>query len=164
MNHLKEPNKTMQRILDKYKFFSSRCNWSKGRLELNLNTTYPPKIKDDTQKYSAKLLEDDSKSRCNKYPAYLFVILDDGICSELISMNDSPIIKLLKICRYMHISCAICAQTVCGNIKELKRLIGDVILNLYLTYDDLANIIKTAPTSHEINEVLPLLRTENEST
>jgi hypothetical protein len=39
-----------------------------------------------------------SKYKCNKYPAYLFIALDDAASSELISKNDSPIIRLLKVC------------------------------------------------------------------
>jgi hypothetical protein len=77
------------------------------------------------------------KYKCNKYPAYLFIALDDTASSELISKNDSPIIRLLKVCRHMHISCAICVQSVRDSIKELKRLIDDVTLYRYITHDDL---------------------------
>jgi hypothetical protein len=33
------------------------------------------------------------KYKCNKYPAYLFIALDDAASSELISKNDSPILR-----------------------------------------------------------------------
>jgi hypothetical protein len=62
------------------------------------------------------------KYKCNKYSAYLFITLDDTASSELISKNDSPIIRLLNVCRYIHISCAICVQTVRDSFKELKRM------------------------------------------
>jgi hypothetical protein len=37
----------------------------------------------------------------------------------------------------MHISCAICVQSVLGSRKELKRLNGDATLYRFITYDDL---------------------------
>jgi hypothetical protein len=58
------------------------------------------------------------KYKCNKYLAYYFIALDDVDSSKLISKNDSPIIRLLKVCRHMHISCAICVQSVRDSIKE----------------------------------------------
>jgi hypothetical protein len=82
----------------------------------------------------------------------LFIILDDAASSELISKNNSPIIQLLKVCRQLHISCAICVQTIRDSIKELKRLIGDIVLYRYLTYNDLEQTIEAIPTSHDISD------------
>jgi hypothetical protein len=43
-------------------------------------------------------------------------------------------------------------------IKELKKLIGDVVLYRYLTYNDLEQTIEAIPTSHDINEILPIYK------
>jgi hypothetical protein len=51
-------------------------------------------------------------------PYYLFIILDAAASSELISKNNSSIIQFLKVCRHLHISCAVCIQTVRDSIKE----------------------------------------------
>jgi hypothetical protein len=98
------------------------------------------------------------KYRCHKYPAYLFIVLDDAASSELISKNDSPIIRLLKVCQHMHISCDICVQSVRDNIKELKILIGDVKLYRHITHDDLEKTLEAIPTTHTIEEIEPIYR------
>jgi hypothetical protein len=67
--------------------------------------------------------------KCNNYSVYLFIILDAAISPELISKNDSSIIKLLKIFKYMYISCALFVQIVYDSMIELKRLIGDIVLH-----------------------------------
>jgi hypothetical protein len=99
-----------------------------------------------------------NKYKCNKYPAYLFIALDDAASSELISKNDNPIIRLLKVCRHMHISCTICLQSVRDSIKELKKLIGDVTLYRYITHDDLEKTVEAIPTIHTIEEIEPIYR------
>jgi hypothetical protein len=53
----------------------------------------------------------------------------------------------------MHISCAICVQSVHDSIKELKRLIGDVTLYWYITHDDLEKTLKAIPTTNFIEEI-----------
>jgi hypothetical protein len=101
------------------------------------------------------------KYKCNKYPAYLFIVLDDAASSELISKNDRPIIRFLKVCRHMHISCAICVQSVRDIIKELKRLIGDVTLYLYNTHDYLEKTLEAISTTHTIEEIESVYRNLN---
>jgi hypothetical protein len=98
------------------------------------------------------------KYKCNKYPAYLFIALDDAASSELISKNDSPIIRLLKVWRHLHITCAICVQSVPDSIKELKRLIGDITLYRYITHNDLEKTLEAIPTTHTIDEIEPIYR------
>jgi hypothetical protein len=125
MNDFKEPNKTMQRILDKHKtrVFGTR------RIRNRVNDSNNEDTRNDPKKQIALYaLNKIIKYKCNKYPAYLFIAFDDASSSELISKNDSSIIRLLNVCRHMHISCAICVQSVRDSIKELKRLIGDVKL------------------------------------
>jgi hypothetical protein len=58
----------------------------------------------------------------------------------------------------MHISCAICVQSVRDSIKELKRLIGDVTLYRYITHDDLEKTLEAIPTTHTIDEIEPIYR------
>jgi hypothetical protein len=58
----------------------------------------------------------------------------------------------------MHISCAICVQSVRDSIKELKRLIGDVTLYRYITHDDLEKTLEVIPTTHTIDEIEPVNR------
>jgi hypothetical protein len=163
MNDFKEHNKTMQKILDKHSFdfLGSRRFDMNKRNDINnkKNIKNNVDINNNPRKnlalYPLKKIE---KYHCNTYPAYLFIILDDDASSELISKNNSPIIQLLKVCRHLHISCAICAQTVRDRIKELKRLIGDVVLYRYLTYNDLEQTIEAIPRSHDIDEILPIYK------
>jgi hypothetical protein len=153
MNDFKEPNKTMERILDKHKtqFFGTRR--IRKRVIGNEDTRNDPK-----KQIAMYALNKIIKYKCNKYPAYLFIALDDAVSSELISKNDSPIIRLLKVCRHMHISCAICIQSVRDSIKELKRLIGDVTLYRYITHNDLEKTLEAIPTTHTIEEIEPVYR------
>jgi hypothetical protein len=44
------------------------------------------------------------------------------------------------------------------SIKELKRLFGDVVLYRYLTYNDLEQTIEVIPTSHNIDEIIPIYK------
>jgi hypothetical protein len=44
------------------------------------------------------------------------------------------------------------------SIKELKRLIGDIVLYPYVTYNDLEQTIEAIPTSHDIDEILPIYK------
>jgi hypothetical protein len=103
MNDFKEPNKTMQMILDKYKtqFFGTR----RIRNNKRINVSDDESRNDHKKQIALYALDKIIKYKCNKYLAYLFIALDDAASSELISKNDSPIIRLLKVCRYMHISC-----------------------------------------------------------
>jgi hypothetical protein len=101
------------------------------------------------------------KYKCNKYPAYLFIVYDDAASSKLISKNDSPIIRLLKVCQNMHISCTICVQSVLDSIKKLKRLIGDVTLYKSITHDDLEKALEAIPITHTIDEIESVYRKLN---
>jgi hypothetical protein len=145
INYFKEPYKTMERILDKHKsqFFCTR------RIRNNNADS-----RNDPKKQIALYAQDKIiKYKCNKYPAYLFIALDDAASSALISKHDSSIISLSKVCRHMHISCAICVQSVRDSIKDLKRLIGDVTLYRYITHDDLEKTLEAMPTTHTIDEI-----------
>jgi hypothetical protein len=155
MNDFKEPNKTMQRIFDKHKtqFFGTR------RIRNRINDSNNTDTRNDPKKQIAMYaLNKIINYKCNKYPAYLFIALDDAASSELISKNDSPIIRLLKVCRHMHITCAICVQSVRDSIKELKRLNGDVTLYRYITHDDLEKTLEAISTTHTIDEIEPVYR------
>jgi hypothetical protein len=153
MNDFKEPNMTMQRILGKHKsqFFGMRRLRNDKREIDNTNNDHKKQI-------VIYVLNKIIKYKYNKYPAYLLILLDDAASSELISKNDSPIKRLLKECRHMHISCAICVQSVRDSIKELKRLIGDVTLYRYITHEYLEKTLETIPTTHIINEIEPIYK------
>jgi hypothetical protein len=58
----------------------------------------------------------------------------------------------------MHISCAICVQSVRNSIKKLKRLIGDVMLYQYITHDNLEKTVEALPTTHTIEKIEPVFR------
>jgi hypothetical protein len=55
----------------------------------------------------------------------------------------------------MHISCAICVQSVRDSIKDIKRLISDVMLYRYITHDDLEKTLEAIPPTHTIDEIEP---------
>jgi hypothetical protein len=48
-----------------------------------------PKNNDPKKLIAIYSLKKTIKCKCNKYPAYLFIALDDASSSELISKNDS---------------------------------------------------------------------------
>jgi hypothetical protein len=110
MNDFKEPNKTMQRILDKHRsqFFGMRRFRNDKRNKIDDDNTRKNNV--PKKQIALYALNKIIKYKCNKYPAYLFIALDDAASSELISKNDSLIIRLLKVCRHMHISCAMCTK------------------------------------------------------
>jgi hypothetical protein len=56
----------------------------------------------------------------------------------------------------MHISCAICVQTVRDMIKQLKRLIHPVFLYRNLPFIDFQQTVNVVRTSLGIDEILPL--------
>jgi hypothetical protein len=58
----------------------------------------------------------------------------------------------------MHISCAICVQSVRDSIKELKRLIGNVTLYRYITHDHFEKTLEAIHTTHTIDEKEPIYR------
>jgi hypothetical protein len=60
-------------------------------------------------------------------PFILSRMLDDDADPVMISKNDHPIIKFLNIFGYIHISYAICVQTLEESIKKLRRLIDDML-------------------------------------
>jgi hypothetical protein len=89
MNDFKEPNNTMQRILDKHKtrFFGTRRIRNNKR---NIDNTSDDTRNDPKKQIALYALDKIIKYKGNKYPAYLFIALDDAASSELISKNDSP--------------------------------------------------------------------------
>jgi hypothetical protein len=150
-------------MLEKHKspFFGMRRFRNDKRITDNTNDN-TRKNNDLKKQIAMYALNKIIKYKCNKYPVYLFIALDDAASSELISKNDSPIIRLLKVCRHIHISCAICVQSVYDSIKELKRLIGDVTLYRYITHDDLEKTLEAIPTTHTIEEIEPIYRSLKE--
>jgi hypothetical protein len=75
MNDFREPNKTMQQILDKYKtqFFGTR------RIRNRINDRNNRDTRNDLKKQIAMYaLIKIIKYKCNKYPAYLFIELDNA--------------------------------------------------------------------------------------
>jgi hypothetical protein len=58
----------------------------------------------------------------------------------------------------MHISCAICVQSVRDCIKELKRWSGDVTLYRYITHDNLKKPLEAISTTHTLDEIEPIYR------
>jgi hypothetical protein len=123
MNDVKEPNKTMKNILESHKsqFIGTRRIRNNKRINTsNIDNTNDDSRNDSKKQIALYALDKIIKYKYNKYPAYLFSALDDAASSELRSKNDRPIIRLLKVCRHMLISCSICVQSVRDNIKELK--------------------------------------------
>jgi hypothetical protein len=80
MNDFKELNKTMQRILAKYKtrFFGTRR--IRNNKKINISDNSNEDILNDPKKQIAiYALNKIIKYKCNKYSAYLFVALDDAV-------------------------------------------------------------------------------------
>jgi hypothetical protein len=147
----------MQTILEKHKtqFNGTRRIRNNKRINNNKNEDPRNDPKKQIDMYAFNMI---IKYKWNQYQAYLFIIVDDSASSEQISKNDSAIIRLLKVCRNIHISCAICVQSVRDSIKELKRLIRDVTLYWYITHDDLEKTLEAIPTTYTIEEINPIYR------
>jgi hypothetical protein len=100
MNDFKEPNGTMKTLINK-----NRSDFFKTRRESNVsNTNRPPmqlnlanpvnNVQDDPRASIALYtLRKIQKDKCNKYLAYIFIILDDQASSELKSKNNITIIQ-----------------------------------------------------------------------
>ena len=123
-NNLKKPSEEMTRIIKKH----------------NLRT------KNNILKYiAAKLL----KYGTSRYPANLLLILDDFASHPLLQKKDSELCRLLTKTRHYNITCIICVQTTKFVIKNIKRMLTDVILYKGLSEDDWINFMKEI--SHSFN-------------
>jgi hypothetical protein len=96
----KELNDTMKKIIENHRsdFFktcrASGVNINTNRPKIQLHLVNPGNnVRDDRHSniaiYAWKKIQ---KFNCNKYSTCLFIILDDTISSEMISINKAPII------------------------------------------------------------------------
>ena len=152
MSGNKDPNTEMMRIIDKHGFWEkirTRRGWvSSGKLDI-------PRIVGYT---IDKLL---NKYKVGVYPLPLYVMLDDGSSSDLIAKRDSEIVQLLKHnVRHHHITVGIMIHTINDAIRELRRLISDVVFYKGIGYDDMELALKTIPTGYTIKQIWPVYQSE----
>ena len=137
-SNLKKPSTEMTRIINKHGL----------------------KKKEDVLKYIAQKL---MKYGTNRYPANLLLVLDDFAANPLIQQKESELNRLLTKTRHYNITCIICVQTTKFIIKNLKRMLTDVVLYKGLSEDDWTDLMRELSHSfdakslwlryHELNDI-----------
>ena len=137
-SNLKKPSTEMTRIINKHGL----------------------KKKEDVLKYIAQKL---MKYGTNRYPANLLLVLDDFAANPLIQQKESELNRLLTKTRHYNITCIICVQTTKFLIKNLKRMLTDVVLYKGLSEDDWTDLMRELSHSfdakslwlryHELNDI-----------
>ena len=88
-------------------------------------------------------------------------MLDDGSSSDLIAKKDSEIVQLLKHnVRHHHITVGIMVHTINDAIRELCRLISDVVFYKGIGYDDMKLALETIPTGFSIKQIWPIYQNQ----
>jgi KaiC/GvpD/RAD55 family RecA-like ATPase len=82
------------------------------------------------------------KNNTFTYPIRTLVIIDDAAGSSLIQSHLSPIVKLMRVCRHLHVTFILAVQTTKGIIKDLKRDVSDIVLFKRVPEEDIENILK----------------------
>ena len=118
------------------------------------------KKKEDVLKYIAQKL---MKYGTNRYPANLLLVLDDFAANPLIQQKESELNRLLTKTRHYNITCIICVQTTKFIIKNLKRMLTDVVLYKGLSEDDWTDLMRELSHAfdakslwlhyHELNDI-----------
>ena len=62
------------------------------------------------------------------YPIRTLIILDDAAGSSLIQKRNSDLIKMIKTSRHLHATFIISVQTTSDSVKDLKRIITDLVI------------------------------------
>jgi len=145
MSDMKDPNSTMVRILNENANLFYKRRSRRGPLIF------------DPQAFYEYAMEFFTSANTGRYPLPLYIMLDDGSSSDLIAKKDSEIVQLLKhSVRHMHITVGIMTHTITDSIKELRRLISDVVFYKKVHYDDLELALKTIPTGFNEKEIWPI--------
>lgn len=79
------------------------------------------------------------------YPYNTLLILDDYAANPLISKPDKPLCRMLTKCRHYNITAIIAVQTTKYIIKNLKRMMTDVVLWKGVSYDDYHDLMREIP-------------------
>lgn len=79
------------------------------------------------------------------YPVNVYIQMDDAAGNEMLNKRNSDVIKALKKCRHMHMTISIAVQTISDIMKDLKRLVFDVVLYKGLSREDLMTILEHIP-------------------
>lgn len=89
----------------------------------------------------------------SSYPYNTLLILDDFAGHEMINRPDRPLCKLLTKCRHYNLTAIIAVQTTKFIIKNLKRMVSDVVLYKGVSYDDYHDLMRELPHSFDDMEV-----------
>jgi hypothetical protein len=66
----------------------------------------------------------------------------------LIQSHLAPIIKIIKTCRHVHATFILSAQTIKDSIKDLKRVVSDIVLFKNVPVGDVEKVLKDASFPH----------------
>lgn len=127
-SNLKKPNPEMNRIISKHGL----------------------KKKSQVLKYIAEKL---LKYGTDRYPANLLLVLDDFASHPLLQQKESELNRLLTKTRHYNITCIICVQTTRFIIKNLKRMLTDLILYKGLSEDDWINLMRELSHSFDADQI-----------
>lgn len=127
-SNLKKPNPEMNRIISKHGL----------------------KKKSQVLKYIAEKL---LKYGTDRYPANLLLVLDDFASHPLLQQKESELNRLLTKTRHYNITCIICVQTTRFIIKNLKRMLTDLILYKGLSEDDWIGLMRELSHSFDADQI-----------
>jgi hypothetical protein len=131
MSNLKDMDEEAHRIFDKHKLVKE------------------PRIAKDLEKHDKRnpynyIFNKFMKNQTFEYPSRTLVILDDAAGSALIQNHLAPIVKIIKTCRHVHATFILSAQTVRDSIKDLKRVVSDIVLFKNVPIADVEKVLKEA--------------------
>ena len=125
-------------------------NLKRASMEMQRIITKHGLVKKEAKlKYMAEKL---LKYNTDRYPANLLLILDDFASHPLLQQKESELNRLLTKTRHYNITCVIAVQTTKFIIKNLKRMLSDVVLYKGLSEDDWVEFMREL--SHSFNAKL----------
>ena len=127
MHNLKKPEDEMQRLIQKHALMTK---------------------KKQMEYITQKLL----KYKYSRYPLNCLVVLDDFAGHELIARKENEMCRMMTKCRHYNLTFIIAVQTVKYVLKNIKRMVTDVVMYKGIGFEDWHGLMKEL--SHPFNEKL----------
>lgn len=108
-------------------------------------------LKKDGEKlvYVAKKIQ---KYNCQDYPANLLLILDDFANHPLLKDGKQELSRLIRCVRHLSVTVILAMQSCKGIIKDLRRIITDIVIWKGASYDDWEDLMHEVP--HQFDDDL----------
>ena len=88
----------------------------------------------------------------SRYPLNCLVVLDDFAGHELIARKENELCRMMTKCRHYNLTFIIAVQTVKYVLKNIKRMVTDVVMYKGIGFEDWHGLMKEI--SHPFNEKL----------